>query len=125
MAAAPSEGTSLTCRQITIATSTKKYDPTYTVTVQTPNTTTTFSRPFSSWFDEQGRFVALPFQQMLASAIPIVGAADPQHVVSAKGGAGAGALEGASPEVLDALLEASRGVASGAEAKKGGRRRKA
>lgn len=127
-------------QKITIATSAKKYDPTYNLTVKTPNKTLTFSRPFAAWFDEQGRFVALPFQQMLASSVPLVGAADPQRVASAEGkesgageGAGevkggvegAGALEGASPEVLDAILEASRGVASGAEGKKGGRRRKA
>lgn len=113
--------------QISIATSTKKYDPTYYLTVKTPTATSTFSRPFASWFDEQGRFVALPFQQMLASAVPIVGAADPQRVVSEKGekSVDQGALEGASPEVLDAILEASKGVASGAEGKKGGRRRKA
>lgn len=125
-------------QQITIATSAKKYDPTYNLTVKTPSKTLTFSRPFASWFDEQGRFVALPFQQMLASSVPLVGAADPQRVASLEdkeGGAGegagaggvegSGALEGASPEVLDAILEASRGVASGAEGKKGGRRRKA
>lgn len=110
----------------------KKYDPTYNLTVKTPNKTLTFSRPFASWFDEQGRFVALPFQQMLASSVPLIGTADPQRLASSEGkegGAGgveaSGALEGASPEVLDAILEASRGVASGAEEKKGGRRRKA
>lgn len=113
--------------QISIATSTKKYDPTYHLTVKTPTGTTTFSRPFASWFDEQGRFVALPFQQMLASAVPVIGAADPKNVVSEKGDQGGdqGALEGASPEVLDAVLEASKGVASGVEGKKGGRRRRA
>ena len=79
----------------------KKYDPTYNLTVKTPNKTLTFSRPFASWFDEQGRFVALPFQQMLASSVPLIGTADPQRLASSEGkegGAGgveaSGALEG-------------------------------
>lgn len=107
--------------KISIATSTKKYDPTYNLTITTPTGKTTLARPFAAWFDEQGRFVALPFQQMLASSVPIIGAADPKRVESAKAD---GALEGASPEVLDAILEASRGESTGTE-KKGGRRRKA
>ncbi|SPN97775.1 related to signal peptidase 18 KD subunit [Cephalotrichum gorgonifer] len=125
------EGVAPSGEAITIATSTKKYDPTYTVTISTPTSTTTFSRSFADWFDEQGRFVTVPFQQMLASAVPLIGVADPKRVVSEKDSAaqiderGAGALEGASPEVLEAILEASRGVSSGAEEKKGGRRRKA
>ena len=116
------KGTRANTAKINIATSTKKYDPTYNLTVTTPAGKTTFARPFSAWFDEQGRLVPLPFQQMLATSIPLIGAADPKRVESAKSGGG---LEGASPEMLDAILEASKGTTSGADAQKGGRRRKA
>jgi hypothetical protein len=37
--------------------------------------------PFTRWFTTDGRFVAKPFQQFLASEIPIIGAADPANVV--------------------------------------------
>ncbi|KFY63696.1 hypothetical protein V497_01933, partial [Pseudogymnoascus sp. VKM F-4516 (FW-969)] len=43
-------------------------------------TTTTLSRPFADWFDSAGHFVALPFQQMLAGAAPVIGKADPGRV---------------------------------------------
>lgn len=35
------------------------------------------SAPFTLWFDSDGYFVATPFQQWLATEIPIVGEADP------------------------------------------------
>ncbi|KAI9841685.1 MAG: hypothetical protein M1838_003456 [Thelocarpon superellum] len=40
--------------------------------------------PFTRWFDEDGHFVALPFQRWLASEVPVIGRADPNN---AKGGA--------------------------------------
>lgn len=36
------------------------------------------SAPFTTWFDADGHFKALPFQRWLASQIPIVGKADTQ-----------------------------------------------
>lgn len=38
------------------------------------------SAPFPLWFDEEGYFVAQPFQQWLASEVPIIGQADPKRV---------------------------------------------
>jgi signal peptidase complex subunit 2 len=40
--------------------------------------------PFSEWFDAAGHFVTTPFQEMLATKSPIIGAADPKRVASAK-----------------------------------------
>jgi len=41
-------------------------------------------KPFTLWFDKAGHFVALPFQQMLASGVKLVGEADPTKVVEGK-----------------------------------------
>jgi hypothetical protein len=41
-------------------------------------------KPFNLWFDKAGHFVALPFQQMLASGVKLVGEADPTKVVEGK-----------------------------------------
>ncbi|KAL8639564.1 MAG: hypothetical protein Q9228_003416 [Teloschistes exilis] len=40
------------------------------------------SAPFTRWFDSDGCFVATPFQQWLASEIPVIGEADPKKVAS-------------------------------------------
>ncbi|EPQ67654.1 Bgt-2450 [Blumeria graminis f. sp. tritici] len=37
---------------------------------------TNLKKPFNKWFDKAGHFVALPFQQMLASSIPMIDDAD-------------------------------------------------
>jgi hypothetical protein len=48
------------------------------------------------WFTADGFFVAKPFQQWLASEVPVIGAADPNNVVeeigrgSSQGGLGMG-----------------------------------
>jgi hypothetical protein len=42
------------------------------------------------WFTSDGYFVAKPFQQWLASEIPVVGAADPNNVVEEIGRGSAG-----------------------------------
>jgi len=82
------------------------------------------AEPFNQWFDAQGRFVTLPFQQMWASGVPAIGRVDPKRIKSESQ-----SLLSSSPEVLDMLLAASSepGAASGADtpAKKGGKRRKA
>lgn len=44
----------------------------------------TIKKPFTQWFDKAGHFVVLPFQQMLASNISLVGNADPSKVVEDK-----------------------------------------
>src|SRR4051812_14431733 len=76
-------------KQLTIATSTKKNEPTYHIKATiTPSPkqssskpqTLEFSRSFTEWFDGQGHFVVAPFQAMLANGIPLVGALDPKRV---------------------------------------------
>ena len=37
------------------------------------------SSPFTRWFDVDGFFVAKPFQQWLASEIPLIGEVDPKN----------------------------------------------
>lgn len=37
------------------------------------------------WFDAAGHFVALPFQQMFAGEVPVIGKADPTKVVAVGG----------------------------------------
>lgn len=39
------------------------------------------SAPFTRWFTSDGFFATKPFQQFLASEVPIVGYADPDNVV--------------------------------------------
>jgi len=86
-------GTSPTGEKINISTSTKKHDPTYYVTIiYTPASKTTpitvkLSKPFTQWFDSAGHFVALPFQQLFASQVPVIGKADPLRALTAPGGA--------------------------------------
>ena len=36
---------------------------------------------FTKWFDGQGHFIARPFQQWLATEIPLIGGADPSNVI--------------------------------------------
>jgi signal peptidase complex subunit 2 len=81
------------------------------------------------WFDGQGRFVTVPFQQMLATGVPLVGKLNPERVVLSQG-LPKELLEG-SPEVLDAILASGGGatglgsaVASETGAKKATKRRK-
>ncbi|KAK4035161.1 microsomal signal peptidase 25 kDa subunit-domain-containing protein [Parachaetomium inaequale] len=128
---------------VRISTETKKNVPEYFVTVEITRPDggreeVKFARAFTEWFDGAGRFVAAPFQAMLAGSVPVIGRADPKRAAAAKAegneGAGAGAAA-YTPEMLDALAKANVSVvgsaaeeATGAEAaagKKGGKRRKA
>lgn len=77
----------LTCRgQISISSHVKKNTPVYNLTIRTslssftPWQTTKISSPFVRWFDEEGYFVAQPFQHWLASEVPIIGQADPKRL---------------------------------------------
>ncbi|CVL01007.1 related to signal peptidase 18 KD subunit [Fusarium mangiferae] len=123
------EGTSPSGEKISISSSTKKNVPIYnlTITVTDKNSKPTvhkISKPFSGWFDQTGQFVAVPFQELLANSVTLIGKRDPKRVTVSK------ELLDASPDVLDAILAAN---ATGAEAastpevteKKGGKRRKA
>ncbi|KAK1725651.1 hypothetical protein CaCOL14_011505 [Colletotrichum acutatum] len=115
------EGTSPSGEKVNIATSTKKNVPTYNmkITLTSKNgekKVINLSQPFKQWFDSQGRFVAVPFQEILATNIPAVGKLDPKRVTSAS--------QGYSTEVLDALYAESTATGSGAEAAKGGSKRR-
>ena len=76
--------------QISIASHTKKYDPTYRLTVKVSASskaqekTMEISSPFTRWFDGDGYFVAKPFQQWLASEVDVIGEADPKNAEAAR-----------------------------------------
>ncbi|KAL7818578.1 microsomal signal peptidase 25 kDa subunit domain-containing protein [Trichoderma gracile] len=113
--------------KITVATSTKKLDPTYRLSITVTDKSAKsriieIAKPFASFFDESGYFVAAPFQQILATAVPIVGKLDPKRIKSESQD-----MLNASPEILDAILAANNAAAAstGAEAAEGGKRRKA
>jgi hypothetical protein len=76
------------------------------------------------WFTSDGYFTAKPFQQWLASEVPIIGAADPNNVVEEIGrGSGVQELNLNSDNAIDVLQQLK---ASGAKFASGeGRRRKA
>jgi hypothetical protein len=80
------------------------------------------AKPFTSFFDESGYFVAIPFQEILATAVPLVGKLDPKRIKPESQD-----MLNANPELLDAILAANSTSASatGAEASEGGKRRKA
>ncbi|MCJ1257433.1 hypothetical protein MMC24_005258 [Lignoscripta atroalba] len=70
---------------ISIASTVTKHTPIYKLTVRYSDPTKSepwdwetleISAPFTRWFSADGYFVAKPFQQWLASEIPIVGQAD-------------------------------------------------
>lgn len=111
--------------QITVASATKKLDPTYRLSITITDKSAKsriieVAKPFASFFDESGYFVAAPFQQILATAVPVVGKLDPKRIKSESQD-----MLNANPELLDAILAANSGSATGAEAAEGGKRRKA
>jgi hypothetical protein len=44
------------------------------------------------WFTQDGYFIAKPFQQWLASEVPVIGAADPSNVVEEIGRGSTGGM---------------------------------
>lgn len=89
-------------------------------------------RGFNQWFDAAGRFVAAPFQVLLAGQVGVIGQADPKRREAAKAeGKGTARVveESVSAGYTAEMLAALQGAeATGAEAeagKKGGKRRKA
>ncbi|KAH7326356.1 microsomal signal peptidase 25 kDa subunit-domain-containing protein [Stachybotrys elegans] len=123
-------GTAPSGETITISSSHKKFDPVYRLTIKiTPPKGEAqvfeIAEPFSSWFDETGMLVAVPFQEILATAVPIIGRQDPKRVKMASK-----EMLDSNPELLDAVLAANAGTAATSTAaepveKKGGKRRKA
>ncbi|KAM3505410.1 hypothetical protein MY10362_002960 [Beauveria mimosiformis] len=115
------QGTAPSGDKITISTTTKKNVPVYNleITVQPKRAgekTQKYSlaKKFAGWFDEVGFFVAAPFQEMLASAVPLIGKQDPKRVTASR------ETLDANPDLLDAVL-----AASATEAKGEARKRKA
>ena len=81
--------------------------------------------PFTQWFTSDGYFVAKPFQQWLASEVPVIGAADPNNVVEeiGRGSETERVLNVTGNNAIDVLEQLK---ASGAKVTSGsGRRRKA
>ena len=109
--------------QVSISTTTKKNVPMYEVHVQMTTTDgkkidTTFSRPFSEWFNAQGVFVAQPFQQMFAEYAMVIGKYDTKNFTT-----DSHKLANMSPGLIDVLLqeesEPSANTAVSAGKKKG------
>jgi len=121
--------------KIRIRTSTKKHDPTYHLSITTFTTsrsssssltsspeTRDVSAAFARWFTADGYFVAKPFQQWLASNVPVIGAADPNNIVEEIGRGNVTEATGSRGVSVDEMLRVvgAAGAASGAR----GRRRK-
>lgn len=75
--------------KIQISSKTTKHVPIYNLTITTypkgqpqKPQSQTLNKSFNEWFNKAGYFVPLSFQQMLASNVPLIGAADPTRVVS-------------------------------------------
>jgi hypothetical protein len=85
-----------------------------------------FARSFTEWFDVQGHFVALPFQTILATTVPLIAKADPKRAATVPP-----APSTASPsfmnvdaETLDALAAAETTGAESNDAGSGGKKSK-
>ena len=95
--------------QVSIASSTKKFTPIYYVTVNTTSLTGDsvpfkLEARFSRWFDQDGAFVAKPFQQWLASEVPTIGKADPKSKQLGIQGADGGVKIEGNVQVAEAVV---------------------
>ena len=103
--------------EISLASKTKKHDPTYYLTVTTSSSTSSspssrqIKCPFTAWFTADGYFVAQPFQQWLASSIPAIGEADVKNA------------SGVEQEVVELEINGTPS-ASGVDKAKGSKRSK-
>jgi signal peptidase complex subunit 2 len=83
-------GTNKAGDRIEIQSATKKNVPIYNLTITVTEAgkgagrEIKLSRPFREWFDKEGAFVPVPFQQMFASNVDVIGKADPKQVVAEK-----------------------------------------
>jgi len=112
-------------QQLIISTKTKKHDPLYRLTARYTTSSSNgtmkeivIEAPVMRWFTADGYFVAKPFQQWLASSIPLVGELDPNNAMS---GAQSGQEQTIDPSVLQAALD---GFATGTKPAQGGKKRK-
>jgi hypothetical protein len=83
-------------------------------------------RSFTNWFDESGLFVAKPFQEFLATSVPLIGKYDPKRVVTSSQ-----TLLGDNVELLDLVTGGDASAAAvadttavEAEGKKGSKKRR-
>ncbi len=90
----------------------EKYNPTYFLSIRysKPGRVENWqlmemNAPFARWFDAEGHFVAVHFQQWLATEIPVVGGADPKRVIP-QASSDEKARKG-DPSVLQTALESS------------------
>jgi hypothetical protein len=126
--------------QVRISSSTKKHIPIYEadITFSTPGSslpqTIHIRAPMTRWFTADGYFIAKPFQQWLASEVPVIGAADPNNVVEEIGRGSASADQGQgqqafsvdasnAAEILEQLKASGASISGGGAGS--GRRRKA
>ncbi|KAF1940245.1 hypothetical protein EJ02DRAFT_456188 [Clathrospora elynae] len=87
--------------RVRILSSTKKHIPIYECDVvfhptpysSNPSQTLHIRAPMTHWFTSDGYFVAKPFQQWLASEVPVIGAADPNNVVEEIGRGSLGGMD--------------------------------
>ncbi|KAK0119950.1 hypothetical protein ONS95_011374 [Cadophora gregata] len=115
-------GTSSAGDKIQIASKTEKHVPIYNLTVTVwkkgdkEGKVVGIKKPFTQWFDKKGGFVVLPFQQMIASAVDVVGKMDPGKVVKKE--KKVASVEDADKSMDDkwaSLLAESSSVSVGAE----------
>lgn len=115
-----------------MSTRTEKHKPTYFVTARWKGRGSgewkekNVQAEFTRWFTRDGVFVAKPFQQWLASEIPVVGDADPNNVVE-EIGRGSGAekasgidLSSLSAGQLDQMLGGMSGKSQGNKSRRRG-----
>jgi signal peptidase complex subunit 2 len=75
---------------IRISTKTEKHVPIYNLAITVTGKEgkegkeIKLKKPFTGWFDKSGAFHSLPFQQMFASNVSLIGEADPGKVVEKK-----------------------------------------
>ncbi|KAH3905766.1 hypothetical protein HBI56_211080 [Parastagonospora nodorum] len=112
--------------KVRIATHTKKHIPIYEadITFSLPSSslsqTIHIRAPMTRWFTADGYFIAKPFQQWLASEVPVIGAADPNNVVEE---IGRGSAQGGdfqvnatnAQEILEQLKASGASVSGGAQ----------
>ncbi|KAI9831381.1 MAG: hypothetical protein M1826_003554 [Phylliscum demangeonii] len=103
----------------------EKLKPTYFLSVQYRQsssghdwTVVEAEASFTRWFDEQGHFVTPQFQQWLATAVPVIGAADARSVIPRVGESEEG--QKGTSSVLKTGLEGSPVVASGSRRREKG-----
>lgn len=115
--------------QVSIATSTTKNVPVYNLTITlTPKagrpSTSTLTSSFAEWFDAQGRFVALPFQTLLASNVAVIGQFDPKRA-NRRAAPPVSNTDFTADEVAATIVGKDTAKTSGSAANKGAKRRKA